>query len=153
MKALTLRRPWCWAICHGGKDCENRTWRPPASVLGERIAIHSGLRWDDDGCRFLVQCHAGGTARKSPPLLPAQWPGGRIVATAVVRTCVQSDVHYQVYRDTRGPWFTGPYGWILSDVRVLCEPVPCRGAQRLWTLPPDIEARVLGQEQEARART
>lgn len=36
------------------------------------------------------------------------------------------------------PWWTGPVGWLFEDV-VEIEPVPCRGAQRLWTVPPEVE--------------
>lgn len=42
MKALTLLNPWAQAIAYWGKDVENRTWAPPASLVGERIAIHAG---------------------------------------------------------------------------------------------------------------
>ena len=42
MKAITLYPEWAWAICRLGKQVENRTWRPPANLLGERIAIHAG---------------------------------------------------------------------------------------------------------------
>lgn len=38
--ALTLWRPWAWAIIHGPKRVENRTWKPPASFIGKRIGIH-----------------------------------------------------------------------------------------------------------------
>ena len=26
MKALSLRQPFAWAVIHGGKDVENRSW-------------------------------------------------------------------------------------------------------------------------------
>jgi hypothetical protein len=45
------------------------------------------------------------------------------------------------------PWLIGEYGWVVDEVFALPEPVPCPGFQRLWTLPPDVEARVLEQEQ------
>jgi hypothetical protein len=35
--------------------------------------------------------------------------------------------------------------FILADVRVLPEPVPCRGRQRLWRLPEDVDAKVRAQ--------
>lgn len=41
-----------------------------------------------------------------------------------------------------GPWFIGPYGWVLTDVVTLAEPVPCKGAQGLWTVPPEVLARL-----------
>lgn len=44
MRSLTVRPPWSWAIMHGGKDVENRTW---STDLGT-IAVHAGLRADPD---------------------------------------------------------------------------------------------------------
>jgi hypothetical protein len=38
-----------------------------------------------------------------------------------------------------------PVGWVLDDVIALDEPVPCPGAQGLWQLPIDVEARVRAQ--------
>lgn len=32
-RALTVRQPWTWAICHAGKDIENRTWPIPPKHL------------------------------------------------------------------------------------------------------------------------
>lgn len=46
-------------------------------------------------------------------------------------------------------WFFEPtpddpnYGWVLSDVLKLAEPIPCKGAQGLRELPPDVNAAVL----------
>lgn len=50
-------------------------------------------------------------------------------------------------RDIRGElWlgdFTpGRYGLLIDPVIPLPEPVPCRGAQGLWTVPADVEAAV-----------
>ncbi len=39
------------------------------------------------------------------------------------------------------PWFFGPFGWVLGEVTAI-EPVPCRGAQRLWALDEDTLRRV-----------
>jgi len=35
--------------------------------------------------------------------------------------------------------------WVFRDRRHLAEPVPCKGAQGLWTLPVDVEAAVVAQ--------
>ena len=40
MKALTVLQPWAWAIIHGPKRIENRTWR--TNYRGP-LAIHAGL--------------------------------------------------------------------------------------------------------------
>jgi hypothetical protein len=39
-----------------------------------------------------------------------------------------------------GDYKPGRYAWELSNVCALPEPLPCRGRQRLWTVPPEIEA-------------
>lgn len=39
----------------------------------------------------------------------------------------------------------GPVCWALSDIKRLPEPVPCRGHQGLWALPPDVAEAVLAQ--------
>lgn len=45
-----------------------------------------------------------------------------------------------------GPWAArGQYHWRLANVRALPEPVPCKGALGLWTLPDDVEAAVAAQ--------
>jgi hypothetical protein len=41
MRAVTVRQPWAWAIAHGFKDIENRSWAPRLAP-GELIAIHAG---------------------------------------------------------------------------------------------------------------
>lgn len=142
MRALTLIRPWCWAIAHGGKDVENRTWQPPESIFGQRIAIHSGLKWDDEAAVSLIYAHRSGPRLPSPE----KWPGGRIVATAVVDGTIAVEHGTPLAGLSLSRWFVGPVGWLLRDVIALREPVPCRGAQGLWTLPVDIEERVRAQE-------
>lgn len=41
-----------------------------------------------------------------------------------------------------GDYSPGRYAWLLADVRPLRTPVPCRGAQGLWAVPPDVRAAV-----------
>lgn len=132
MKALTLKQPWAWAVAHAGKDVENRTWKPPQSVIGQRIAIHAGKAWDHDGDLTLCRLVDG-------PYL--QGPGtvtyGAIVAVATVKGVVFGGIAWFYH------WFTGgPYGWFLTDVIALPEPIPCKGAQGLWNVPADIEAEI-----------
>ena len=44
-----------------------------------------------------------------------------------------------------GVYDPGRYGYLLAGVRKLRTPVPCRGYQRLWRLPDDVEAAVRAQ--------
>lgn len=160
LMALTLTHPWAAAIAHLGKDIENRTWHPEGNRghVGMYLAIHGGTHpgkltgesqkvldfWDDvthitrnwktlmehgarQGCvtkqgveRFLVR--KGGMARLDGEALII--PG--IVAVARV---------VGVVRNSDSPWAAqGQYHWQLADVTPI-EPVPCRGAQKLWQVP------------------
>lgn len=151
LRGLTLHRPWAAAIVHGPKRVENRTWAPPLALVrgGLTIAIHAGKRWDADGASDMVVTpglwpDAKGRipSRGSERLTawPVEWTREGIVGTARV-------VDSREFGDTLGwkdrphgdPWFVGPWGWVLDDVRALPAPIPCRGAQGLWRLPPAIE--------------
>lgn len=132
MRALTIRQPWAWAILHAGKRLENRSWRPPNAVAGQTIAIHAGRAIDAQAVLPL-----GVTAPGSE-----QFALGAVVGTA--RVVTYSDGAEAPWID-QVLWWRGPVAWLLADVRVLPVPVPCRGAQGLWTLPADVEAAVLAQ--------
>lgn len=143
MKAITLLHPWPWAICCCGKRLENRTWEPPLRV-GEKFAIHGGR----------------------VPLGPDNQPHGakdREYLEEIIETVndIRKECLFQgdtvslrnifryagicavatfggVLRDAADPWFSGPVAWVLRDVIVLPEAVPCKGTQKLWEVPPDV---------------
>lgn len=138
MKALTLRHPWPWAIRELGKDVENRTWAPKLE-LGERFAIHAGRApstGDSTYQRELIEAlkwmRSAGLAPKLES--PRLWSGAVIAVATFDGTVTQSI----------SPWFFGPIGWKLKDV-VKIEPVACKGAQRLWTLPTGVDEQVMKQ--------
>jgi hypothetical protein len=121
MRALTIKQPWAWAIVAGHKRIENRSWAPPMALLdGERFAIHAGMGIDRAGVEWV---RARGLA------LPEQFERGALIATArVARVVCESD----------DPWFMGPIGWVLEDVRAMTA-VPARGALSLWRVPVEFE--------------
>jgi hypothetical protein len=45
------------------------------------------------------------------------------------------------------PWFFGPFGFVLGNLRHLATPVPHRGHQGLRPLPEDVETAVRAQLQ------
>ena len=48
MKALTVLQPWAWALIHGPKRIENRSW---ATYYRGPLVIHAGKskKWLDEG--------------------------------------------------------------------------------------------------------
>lgn len=145
MKALTLWRPWPAMIFHVPEDqakrLENRGWRPPAGLIGHRIAIHAGEHLDH---RSLAECR-----RMLGPAAPteAQALAKGIIGTAVVVGVLRANdlmtcgVHLE-WAMTVGRWFVGPFGWLLDEAITLPEPIPCKGRQGLWTVPSEIAARL-----------
>lgn len=119
--ALTLQQPWATAVRELGKRIENRSWRPPEHLVGEIIAIHAGRVFDEAGADWLA-------ARTGKMTTSGNVPLGAVVALARVEA---------VLMDSEDLWFSGPYGWILSEVTPL-EPIPCRGRPQLWTTPDEV---------------
>jgi hypothetical protein len=158
VKALTVHAPWGWAIAYAGKNVENRSWKPPQSLIGQRIAIHQGKRTNEWARRFL--------ANLCNPIVEGPFEPdihlGCIVATAVVEGafwqvagCPQvrkrdplpeqllsrtSEYISTSVRNSR--WYLGGVGWLLTDVIALPEPIPHKGAQGLWNVSPEALARI-----------
>lgn len=42
MKALTISQPWATLIAIGAKRIETRSWKPPANLVDQQLAIHAG---------------------------------------------------------------------------------------------------------------
>lgn len=138
LRALTLWRPWPYAIFYGGKRIENRPWKPWASVIGRYIALHAGMKYDNDGAVWMLKEKL--YVPPSPSACPA---GGFIVGVARVTGYVhvdEGDLYitadaFKEFWDQEAldsPWFFGPYGWTLDNIRRFTEPVACKGAQGLW---------------------
>lgn len=113
MKTLTVKQPWASLIASGRKRIENRSWRPPVALVGQRIAIHAGLGWDKMGERY------GLTREKCPR--------GQIVCTAIIDRVIEA---------SDDEFWRGPIGWVLRDVQPASSP-PLRGKLSLWEATPD----------------
>ncbi len=129
MKAITIHQPWAYAVAHLGKDVENRRW----SYKGGVLAVHAGQGWAAEGAAFIA---------KLGLTLPPSMPKGVIVAVVNV-----AEVHHAYRCKLECSQWSMPelHHWFLTDVRVLAEPVPCRGAQGIWTVPDDKAALVRQQ--------
>lgn len=133
MLALTVCQPYASMIASGEKLCENRTWHPPKSLRsGTWIAIHAGSSraWFPDG---------------TPKSTMDGYPYSAVIAVArfdvtATRNAVQMFYGNPKYRDHA----EGPVCLLFDQVKRLDHPIPCRGRQRLWTLPPDVAAQVRG---------
>jgi len=122
IKGLTLWQPWAWCVAAAGKRVENRTWKPPAARVGEWLAIHAGQKFDPTAARQLAELLG------MEELPAAASRKGAIVAVARLVAVVDS---------SDDPWFVGPVGWVLDEVKQI-DPLPCAGAQGFWNLPDGV---------------
>lgn len=149
MKALSLTQPWSSLVALGFKSVETRSWQ--TSYRG-RIAIHAALNVPVWVRRLghLYEAFAGILGYEG--LHPLDFPRGKVVATARLVDCIPTeavhwDPHYPVgaYGFTaRGKWHVNPaempfgdyspgrYAWLLADIERFPEPIPAKGARRLW---------------------
>lgn len=130
MKALTLWRPWDQAILYGGKCFENRPWSLWRSMIGERIALHAGKKYDIDGANWM---------REEGFYVPPPVTGSPMGITGVV--VFDRVIHER--EAPEDPWFMGPFGWHIGEKHALDEPIPCAGQQGLWNVPDEILERIM----------
>lgn len=130
MRALSIRQPWAWMILNAGKDVENRSWRlhhPNARValhlcinggIGAEILLHasSGMTKDEylDCAETALAIRKTGYHRNPPqelflPPFKGLDRGGIVGSFKISRLVTECD----------SPWFFGPLGLVLCDVKPL----------------------------------
>jgi hypothetical protein len=144
MKALSIMQPWASLIVGGPyapgvKRVENRTWNPPASMIGAQFAIHASKKLDMDAFNEL---HDGAFGWKRSEWMygtPAQFPRSAIVGIATLDRVVL-DPHSLTANEAR--FWAGPIGFVLRDVRRIDPIADVKGALGFWALGPDVASRV-----------
>jgi hypothetical protein len=125
MKAISIKQPWAWAIVHGYKPVENRTWR--TTHRGE-LAVHASRNFDKEGYQWLLD-HAKEVGINMLDIpTPKQFVLGAVIGTVEITDCV---------RESTSPWFFGPVGFLLTNAIAFKTPIPCKG--RLSIFSVDIQ--------------
>lgn len=160
--ALTLWPEWAWAITHLGKDLENRgrnllladrrlratdgrLWIHAGKTVGGgeydhadaweaviETAEHAGWRYDGREMVFYLDGLAipAPIGRSRRHLLPTS------ALVAVGRVAI-----VQGPSSMRTVWkVAGQYGHVLRDMSVMTPPIPCRGAQGLWSVTKQLRS-------------
>jgi hypothetical protein len=146
MKAITLRQPWAGAMALGFKTIETRGRR--FSYRGDLCIHSSGTFYDDDipdELRYLMReqlCNVFGAILAVVDVFDC-------IHTEVINRAVEAGAHISEGDRMLGDYSPGRYGILTRNLRVLFEPVPCRGAQAMpWTVQPPIEYLVTGELQK-----
>jgi hypothetical protein len=144
VRALTLWRPWPYAIfhapLHSAKRIENRPWKPWPSIIGQRIVLHAGKAFQKDAVDDILD---NVLLEGEPRVLPAEATHEGIIGVCTIAGHVETaeDAALEAGQGQER-WFSGPYAWLLTDVRAFKEPIKCKGAQGLWPLEPWMERAV-----------
>lgn len=156
MRALSIMQPWTSLIVGGDlspgvKPIENRTWRAPANIIGQRIAIHASKKLDVEAFEDLRDGACDIRRHEYPYAKPKEFPTSAVIGVATILRVFEGvpgwmePRHYpaDMPKDCKR-WYCGPFGFELRDV-VRLQPIPCGGALGFWTLHTDIERQVVKQ--------
>ncbi|MBS1702871.1 MAG: ASCH domain-containing protein [Armatimonadetes bacterium] len=122
IKLCSVRQPWAWALIHGGKDVENRSWSTNYRGL---LAIHAGLRdhntlAHDNWKEFEAQ-YVGKDAFKD--FDAKKEPRGAIIGVVEMFDCVPGHLVDSIWRDEEPGWFA----WRVRNPIPLPEPIAYKG--------------------------
>ena len=130
---LSVRQPWAWALLHGGKTIENRTW---STRYRGRIWIHAGMRENrdviDEAVRLVAQSWKS-SPRRALEHYRAHDQRGAILGSVILIDCCWLDELTPNDPLRSNPWVGGdPCLWRVKDPE-LCKPWPTPGRLGLWT--------------------
>lgn len=168
MRCLTLTQPWASLVAIGAKKIETRSWRTAYRGL---LLIHAAKGPGDLGWQQMNHLCRNEEPFRSVLKLdkhPADvLPLGAIVAVCRLVDCriigrelngaatIAADdmitaVPIPGNELAFGDYSPGRYAWLLTDVRALPEPIPCKGALGLWQ--PDAATRAAIERQQTAVR-
>lgn len=126
MKALSLWAPWGSLMADGRKKIETRSWRPPAWLLNQKVAIHQTMHVDKEACEDFGYD-------------PLTIPRGCIVAIGEFYKWEKFDEEYKAritqaggYEWRYGDFEMGRFGWFFTLFQKLDPPFGVKGHQGIW---------------------
>lgn len=149
MPALTLTQPWASLVAIGAKRIETRSWN---TTYRGPIAIHAAKGWPNEAKElvwrepFLACLREAGLVTFNNFIGVAGAGEARLPVGAVIATAQLDDT----FPITEESWsyllkfgaqheadfgdysYPGRFGWVLTDVSPLEEPVAAKGALGLW---------------------
>ena len=143
--AVTLHRPWPFAVTDLGKDVENRRYAPDGIKTGDWIALHAGKAWDQNAIAWVRDLGID-----IPP--GVDHPTGVVAIFEYLGHFTEGDRGMKSSSWLIGeplvdsPWFTGidrnDYGWKIGRVIPLKSAIACGGQRNIWALPPEVKAAI-----------
>lgn len=127
LTCITLWQPWASWIALGWKSIETRTHHQFAHLVGKRIGIHAGLRWDDQAIGLASPWLTLQQQHMSEELRAVR---GVLVCTSMVlgHGILTADHNQRSLIRIQGR----RYGLLLGEPKVLVEPIRLTGHQGAW---------------------
>ena len=132
MKAIAIRQPWASLILCGAKDVENRNWRLPAAMVGQRVVVHASKKRETRSYVTDVMGWHEDYVIGLDDRLPIDWnqlPAGALLGEVTITGCVQQ---------SESRWFLGPYGFLLADPVTYAKPIPYKGQLGFFDVPDSV---------------
>jgi len=137
VRCLSICQPWAWAIIHGPKRVENRTW---STTYRGPLLIHAGksrLNYDHQDPEDWRNWYG----LEMPAANRLTW--GAIIGQVELVACVQL-ADPELLPDQRAwleahPFTEGPRCWVLKRPQAFPAPIPYRGQQGLFHVPASVQ--------------
>lgn len=151
LRGLSLLQPWAGLIAAGAKTIETRSWD---TTYRGQVAIHASKRFTREQRTLCLESPFREALRlRFPSLYHDTYglPVGCIVAVARVQWTERTDLFDTLTYDliqraekerAFGDYSPGRYAWLLTDIRPLPTPVPCKGALGLWAVPAAVREQI-----------
>ena len=128
MKTLSIRQPWASLIAEGYKTMELRTWE---NDYRGPLAIHASKKFEKMTCQILKELFP------KIPFDKLNYPQGEIIARCELVDIIslRNPVYEELAAKHLCPlshFYHVHYGWVLSNIKPLPTPIPCKGQLGLF---------------------
>lgn len=141
MKALSVVQPWATLLASGAKRFETRAWH---TTYRGWVAIHAGKSRDFARFQMLEPFRSSLGFEDNPR---RELPHGAIVGVGKLARVVECGALHSSepvdYPESEfGNFAAGRFAWDFRPMFQLVHPIPHRGMQGLWDVPPPIVATI-----------
>ncbi len=129
MKVLSYRQPWAFLVATGIKPVENRTWRLPEKMKGQRVLIHASKKPDT----IKLEIEGQATSEEIQLLSTLNYCEENELFSAIIGSvemidCVQNHPSVWAEKDV--------WNWVLADPVLFSKPIQnVKGKLGFWDYP------------------
>lgn len=151
---LSMTQPWASLVAIGAKHIETRSWSTQYRGL---IAIHASKGFPKDAKELALEDHMFVEALEKGGIYGLDdLPLGAIIAVGKLDDVQPTSIFRGMGIGERerhfGDFGPGRFGWMLSAVHALEEPIPAKGSLGLWAPSPDIAHQLVEFYNQAEGR-